>query len=135
MASCRHARIPDKCRLLHGPYHAPPLARGDRATCLLRDGDVVITGWTSAHIPWPRCQAVGVKGGSGVLLDEELARAVRTEAAAAVGCWWGVTRLVVVHETLPGNDGTHGGRTNPGQSENFHCIFRQHAARKRRIDG
>ncbi len=68
-------RIPEKCRLLHGPYYAPPLSRGDRATCLLRDADVVITGWTSARIAWPRCQTVGVKGGSGVLLDEELARA------------------------------------------------------------
>ncbi len=93
--SRRHAilipmpRIPDKCRLLHGPYHAPALSRGDKATCLLRDGDVVITGWTSARIPWRRCRPLESKGGNGVLLDEQLARAVRTEAAAAVSYWWG----------------------------------------------
>jgi hypothetical protein len=25
----------DRVRLLHGPYHVPPLRVGDRATCLL----------------------------------------------------------------------------------------------------
>src|SRR5262249_30547714 len=83
-------------RLLHGPYQAPPLRRGDRATCLLRDGDVVITGWSDARISWPRCRAVGTRGGgSGLLLDEELARAVRHESAAAIGYWWGVSEGVV----------------------------------------
>jgi hypothetical protein len=87
-------RIPEKCRLLHGPYHAPPLQRGDRATCHLR-GTVKITSFTAARISWPRCRAVESKGGSGVLLDDELARAVRTESAAAIGCWWGVHSGVV----------------------------------------
>jgi hypothetical protein len=87
-------RIPDKCRLLHGSYHAPALSRGDRVTCHLR-GTVVITTWTDARISWPRCRPLESKGGSGVLLDDEMARAVRTEAAAAVGYWWGVTVGVV----------------------------------------
>jgi hypothetical protein len=68
-------RIPDKCRL-HGPYHAPPLRRGDRATCHLR-GTVVITAWTDARIGWTRCRNIDSKGGSGLLSDDELARAMR----------------------------------------------------------
>ena len=58
-------------------------------------GTVVITSWTAARISWPRCQAVGVRGSSGILLDDELARAVRTEAAAAVCYHWGVIVGVV----------------------------------------
>jgi hypothetical protein len=84
--------IPAKCQLLHG--QAPPLHPGDRATCRLR-GTVVITAWTDAPISWPRCRALESRGGSGVLLDDELARAVRTESAAAVMYWWGVTEGVV----------------------------------------
>jgi hypothetical protein len=64
----------DRVRLLHGPYAPPPLRKGDRAHCLLRDCTVVITSWTAARIPWPRCRALdGPGGGSGILLDEELA--------------------------------------------------------------
>jgi hypothetical protein len=82
----------DRVKLLFGPYQAPPLRRGDRATCLLRDGTVVITSWTDARIPWPRCRALdGTGGGSGLLLDEELARAVRHESAAAVMYRWGAS--------------------------------------------
>lgn len=76
----------DRTRLLHGPYRAPRLRVGDRAACLLRDCTVVVTGWSSAPISWPRCRALDSRGGgSGPLLDEELARAVRLESAAAVG--------------------------------------------------
>ena len=83
-------------RLHHGPYRAPPLRRGDKAACLVRDCDVIITSWTAARIPWPRCRAEGTRGGgSGILVDEELARAVRTESAAAVGYWWGANRRAV----------------------------------------
>jgi hypothetical protein len=32
----------------------------------------------------------GLGGGSGLLVEEELARAVRSEAAAALRYWWGV---------------------------------------------
>jgi hypothetical protein len=63
---------------------------------LLRDCDVVITSWTDARIPWPRCRALdGTGGGSGLLLDEELARAVRHESAAAVMYWWGASSEAV----------------------------------------
>ena len=77
----------DRLKLLFGPYRAPPLRRGDRATCLYRDTTVVITSWTDAPIPWPRCRALDSRGGFGLLVDEELARAVRHESAAAVMHW------------------------------------------------
>jgi len=38
---------------------------------------------------------VGQRGGCGLLLDEELARAVRCESAFAIRVWWGVTAGVV----------------------------------------
>jgi hypothetical protein len=68
------------------------LKRGDRATCLFRDADVIITGWSAGRIPWPRCRLPGTHGGgSGLLVDEELARAVRSESKQAIMFWWGVS--------------------------------------------
>jgi hypothetical protein len=50
----------------------------------------VFTSWTDAPISWPRALPVGEKGHPGLLVDDELARAVRTESAVAVMHWWGV---------------------------------------------
>jgi hypothetical protein len=80
----------DRIKLLFGPYQAPRLCKGDKASCLYRDRDVKVIGWTSARIPWPLCRAIGARGGWGLLVDEELARAIRQESAAAVAYWWGV---------------------------------------------
>ena len=86
----------DRLRLLFGPYKAPPLKPGDRTTCLYRDTSVIITSWTDAPIPWPRCRAFDSPGGgSGLLVDEELARAVRHESATAVMHWWGASQRAV----------------------------------------
>jgi hypothetical protein len=87
----------ERARQLFGPYQAPPLKRGDRATCLFRDCEVVIIGWTDAPIRWPRCRALDNSRGGGwsLLVDEELARAVRHEAAAAVSYWWGASKTAV----------------------------------------
>jgi hypothetical protein len=86
----------DHVRLLHGPYNALPLRRGDRASCLYRDCLVVITRWSDAPIPWPRCRALaGGRGGSGLLVDEELARAVRCESVLAIRHWWGASANAV----------------------------------------
>jgi hypothetical protein len=85
-----------RVKLLFGPYQPPALRRGDRATCLFRDCDVIITSWTDARTSWPRCRAEGTRGGgSGLLVDEELARAVRNESAAAICHWWGVSENAV----------------------------------------
>ena len=70
---------PNKHALLYAPYHPPALHRGDRTECLYRDAQVVITSWTDAPIPWPRCRAIGARRGSGLLIDQELLRAIRTE--------------------------------------------------------
>src|SRR5262249_12921032 len=80
---------PDRVKLLFGPYRTPPLKRGDRAFCLFRDCAVVVTSWTDARIPWPRCRPLDSPlGGSGLLVDEVLARAIRHESAAAICFWW-----------------------------------------------
>jgi hypothetical protein len=81
---------PAAVRLLHGPYRASKVRTGDRAVCHLRGAAVVVTSIASGRIPWPRCRALDSRGGSGLLVDDELLRAVRTEAAVAVAWWWGV---------------------------------------------
>ena len=86
----------DRAKLLFGPYQAPALRRGDRATCHYRDCDVIVTGWTGARISWPRCRPLDVpRSHPSLLVDEELARAIRHESAAALRHWWGVSSLVV----------------------------------------
>jgi len=82
----------DRVQLLFGLYQAPPVKRGDRAFGFVRDSEVVITGWSDAPMSWPRGYARSEKpgGGPALLVDDELARAVRRESAAAVCHWWGV---------------------------------------------
>ena len=81
----------DRVKLLFGPYKAPALKRGDRATCLFKDCEVVVTGWADARVSWPRCLPLGTKGRPSLLVDEEPARAIKHESAAALRHWWGVS--------------------------------------------
>jgi len=87
----------ERIRLLFGPYEAPPLRRGERAFCLFRDAPVIVTNWTDAPISWPRCRVLAdyKGGGSGLLVDEELARAVCHESAAAIIFRWGASKTAV----------------------------------------
>jgi hypothetical protein len=86
---------PSPPELLFGPYRPPALKKGDRATCLDRDRDVVVTGWSAAPIGWPCCRVPGRGGAPTLLVDEELGRAIRHESAEALGYWWGVSSRIV----------------------------------------
>ena len=85
---------PDKVKLLHGPYRTPRLRRGDRTSCLYRDKGVIITGLSAGRIPWPLCKPAG-RGHPGLLVEEELARAIRCESVLALRHWWGASPRVV----------------------------------------
>jgi len=61
-------------------YPGPTLDRN--CDCLVR-----VTSWTDAPISWPRYQPIGQRGGCGLLLDDDLARAVRRESATAIMAW------------------------------------------------
>src|SRR5262245_13993257 len=112
-------RIPghlyDRVKLLFGPYTPPSLARGDRANCFYRDREIVITGWSDAPISWPRGYAPAGRyaRGTGLLIDEAMARAIRHESLQAVSYWWRVGKSTVAKwrkalgVTRTNNEGTN----------------------------
>src|SRR5262249_29899305 len=51
--------------------------------------------WTDARLSWPRCRPLEGRCHPWLLVEEELARAIRHESAAALGYWWGVSEGVV----------------------------------------
>src|SRR5262249_24603583 len=102
-------RVPENAKLLFGPYEPPPLRKGDRATCLYRDALVVVTSWSDDRLSWPRCRAIDHRGGSGLLVEEVLARAIRSESATALTYWWGVSSKAVWRwRQALGVEGRHG---------------------------
>jgi hypothetical protein len=85
---------PSHC-LLHGPYQAPRLQRGDRAFCHYRDCDVLVTSFSDAPISWPLCFRLGGRAKPGPMVDEEFLRAVRIESSLAIQHHWGVSQCQV----------------------------------------
>jgi hypothetical protein len=82
--------------LLFGPYLPPSVRKGERVSCLHRDCDVVVIDWSDAPIPWPLCRRVERGGGiPSILVDDELARAIRNESGQALCYWWGVSTRIV----------------------------------------
>src|SRR5713101_1478393 len=89
--------------VIAGPYTQPKFGRGGRTFCLYRDCDVKIISWTDAPIPWPRCRPVdSLKGQPGLLVDDELARAIRRAP-------WQSSSGGVSARTLFGIGGGHSG--------------------------
>ena len=60
---------------LIGTYSAPAVKRGEVVTCWYRDRDCTVTVLSDAAIPWPRCQPRGEQGGSGLWVNDDLAKA------------------------------------------------------------
>jgi hypothetical protein len=81
---------------LRGTYEPPKLRLGQLTDCLVRDETLVVSSWSEAPISWPRgCRPVQSPGSPSLIVDEELARAVREESAAAIRYWWGVSNRTV----------------------------------------
>jgi hypothetical protein len=83
----------DKSRFrLLGTYTTPVFRVGDIVQCEVR-GEVVVTGLSSAPIPWPIAKRTG-KGpqtrARAMVIYGDLAVAVRKESATAVAHWWAV---------------------------------------------
>lgn len=87
------APLEESERLLHGPYHAPVVAIGQRVTCAVK-GEVIVVGYADAPLRWPICRRVG-KGATGLLVAGDLLRALRRESRPAVAAAWGVSEKSV----------------------------------------
>lgn len=83
--------LPDRFRLIGGPYNPPKVRRGDWLHDEIR-GQVEVGGYTSALIPWPRVKKTGA---ASLVFCGDLVRAVKTESSLAIQHWFGVSETVV----------------------------------------
>lgn len=76
------------------------------------------------RIAWPRCRALDSRGGSGLLIDEAILRAIRTESAEALKHWFGVgVKAVWRWRTWHGPQGE--GNTRGAAIRSSHCFGRR----------
>jgi len=83
------------------------------AYCYIRDYPVVVIGWSGARITWPVCLPLHPpRHGRGLLIEDELVRAILHESAA-VAYQWGLHQSTVLHwrkalgVTRKNNQGTY----------------------------
>jgi hypothetical protein len=81
-------------KLIAGPYAPTELQSGTVVTCLIR-GQMEVCGMSDAPIRWPLGRRPGTQREGRVIVTEDLARAIRTESATAVGQWWGLSHTTV----------------------------------------
>lgn len=77
----------ERFKLLHGPYAAPIINRGDTIKCEHRGVTVVVGGMSSGRIGWPTIKKTGTVG---LIVCGDLVRAVRLESEIAISHHWGV---------------------------------------------
>jgi hypothetical protein len=83
--------------VLYHVYKPPALQPRQRVWCYVCDCLAVVTDWSDAPIIWPRGRALHRKSGvPGVIVEDELARAVKQESANAIAYWWGVSMFSVI---------------------------------------
>jgi hypothetical protein len=84
----------NKVRLLFAPYHLRPVRIGERVWCQYRERLVQVHGMSDARTPWLLCRPIEGKGRPGILVEDELARAIRCESQLALMYWWGASESV-----------------------------------------
>jgi hypothetical protein len=86
--SAAHSSLP-------GPVTTPAAHTGSGSSTF-RSVEVVIYDWTIGPISWPlRYHAETRAFGKGILVEDELARAIRHESATVLAHWWGVCGATV----------------------------------------
>lgn len=84
-------RDEERFKLLFGPYQSPRVRLHDELFCRVRNGPMVVYGWSDAPIPWPMTRTLGRRGGAPtIIVCDDLVRALEQESNIAVQHWWGV---------------------------------------------
>lgn len=83
-----------RVKLLFGPYQMPKCKIGRALPCRIR-GRACVQGITAAPMQWPYTFRSRVNRRPSVIVCGDLVRALRSESAAAIAYWWGVSLCTV----------------------------------------